>query len=141
MFPIFSAPDTPLYEQKWPTSLPASFFDDLAQHPQAVRDYKKTSDGAYGRIPLERRVNELSDADVGDKVFPHFIGAKLPAGVTGLLIAAIFAAAMSSLDSAICASFPLNVRGHPPRFLVQCMLFPGVSDFRAVECDVMRLRS
>ena len=55
MFPIFAAPDTPLYEQQWPTSLPASFFDDLSGQPQAVRNYKAFSDGSYGRIPMERR--------------------------------------------------------------------------------------
>lgn len=36
-----------------------------------------------------------------DAVFPHFVGTELPAGVAGLLVAAIFAAAMSSLDSAL----------------------------------------
>ena len=55
MFPIFGAPDTPLYSQHWPTTLPASFFDDLAGHPQAVRNYKVAGDGTYGRIPMERR--------------------------------------------------------------------------------------
>jgi arylsulfatase len=55
MFPIFGAPDTPLYRQKWPTTLPGSFFDDLSDHPQAVRNYKVMCDGTYGRIPLERR--------------------------------------------------------------------------------------
>jgi arylsulfatase len=55
MFPIFSAPDTALYRQKWPTTLPGSFFDDLSDHPQAVRNYKVMCDGTYGRIPLERR--------------------------------------------------------------------------------------
>jgi arylsulfatase A-like enzyme len=55
MMPIFGAPDTPLYQQQWPTTLPASFFDDLSNHPQAVRNYKAMSDGAYGRIPMERR--------------------------------------------------------------------------------------
>jgi arylsulfatase len=55
MFPIFGAPDTPHYQQRWPTSLPASFFDDLSGQPQAVRNYKAFSDGAYGRIPMERR--------------------------------------------------------------------------------------
>ncbi len=54
MFPIFSAPDTPLYQQKWPTELPASFSDDLSHHPQAVQNYKVASDGMYGKIPLER---------------------------------------------------------------------------------------
>jgi arylsulfatase len=55
MFPIFGAPDTPLYRQQWPTTLPASFFDDLSNHPQAVQNYKVMSDGAYGRIPMKRR--------------------------------------------------------------------------------------
>ncbi len=55
MFPIFGAPDTPLYRQQWPTTLPASFFDDLSGQPQAVRNYKVSGDGMYGRIPLERR--------------------------------------------------------------------------------------
>jgi arylsulfatase A-like enzyme len=55
MMPIFSAPDTPLYHQKWPTTLPASFFDDLEGQPPAVRSYKRLCDIAYGRIPMERR--------------------------------------------------------------------------------------
>ena len=38
-----------------------------------------------------------------DTIFPYFIMTALPAGVRGLLIASIFAAAMSSLDSAINA--------------------------------------
>jgi SSS family solute:Na+ symporter len=36
-------------------------------------------------------------------VFPYFIAEYLPPGMTGLLVAAIYAAAMSSLDSAITA--------------------------------------
>jgi len=54
-FPIFGAPNTPLYNQQWPTTLPASFFDDLSGHPQAVRTYKLLSDATYGRIPMSRR--------------------------------------------------------------------------------------
>lgn len=38
-----------------------------------------------------------------DTIFPYFIMTALPSGVRGLLIASIFAAAMSSLDSAINA--------------------------------------
>ncbi len=38
-----------------------------------------------------------------DAVFPHFILHDLPPGVTGLVVAAIYAAAMSSLSSAISA--------------------------------------
>ncbi len=55
MMPIFSSPDTPLYDQRWPTTLPASFFDDLEHQPQAVRNYKRLCDMAYGRIPMDRR--------------------------------------------------------------------------------------
>jgi solute:Na+ symporter, SSS family len=38
---------------------------------------------------------------VGDDVLPMFIAARLPAGLAGLMLAAIFAASMSSIDSAI----------------------------------------
>ena len=55
MFPIFGAPDTPIYNRQWPTTLPASFFDDLSGQPQAVHNYKLSGDGTYGRIPMERR--------------------------------------------------------------------------------------
>jgi SSS family solute:Na+ symporter len=39
--------------------------------------------------------------DSSDEIFPLFIVEQLPAGVTGLLIAGVFAAAMSSLSSSI----------------------------------------
>jgi len=55
MFPIFNAPDTPLYHQQWPTSLPASFFDDLKAQPPAVSSYKHLCDVYYGKIPMDRR--------------------------------------------------------------------------------------
>jgi arylsulfatase len=55
MFPIFDAPDTPLYRQQWQTTLPASFFDDLEGQPPAVADYKRLCDMYYGRIPRDRR--------------------------------------------------------------------------------------
>jgi len=40
-------------------------------------------------------------AGVSDRVFPHFIAYGLPAGISGLVVAALFAVAMSSLDSGI----------------------------------------
>ena len=36
-----------------------------------------------------------------DKVFPHFIAFHLPPGISGLVVAAMFAAAMSSIDSGV----------------------------------------
>lgn len=51
---------------------------------------------------------ELLPATVekGDQVFPHFIATQLPTGVTGILVAAVLAAAMSSVDSSLngCAT-------------------------------------
>jgi SSS family solute:Na+ symporter len=50
---------------------------------------------------------DLSDSDVGDRVFPHFIAAHLPSGLTGLLIAAIFAAGMSTVSTSLNSSATL----------------------------------
>lgn len=36
-----------------------------------------------------------------DKIFPHFIAFHLPVGVSGLVVSAMFAAAMSSIDSGV----------------------------------------
>ena len=37
----------------------------------------------------------------GDKIFPRFVAFHLPAGVSGLVVSAMFAAAMSSIDSGV----------------------------------------
>jgi len=44
----------------------------------------------------------------GDQVFPHFIATELPSGISGLLVAAILAAAMSSVDSSLNGSATLT---------------------------------
>ncbi len=44
---------------------------------------------------------EYAAAGASDKVFPWFIVSQLPPGVTGLLIAAIFAAAMSTISTSL----------------------------------------
>ena len=43
----------------------------------------------------------LAPGTTGDAVFPHFVIHELPSGVSGVFIAAMFAAAMSTIDSAI----------------------------------------
>jgi SSS family solute:Na+ symporter len=40
-------------------------------------------------------------ASEADNLFPHFIAHRLPAGLSGLVVAAMFAAAMSSIDSGV----------------------------------------
>lgn len=54
---------------------------------------------------------------VADAVFPHFIVNELPAGLTGLLIAAILAAAMSSVDSSLNCSATLVLQDIYKRYL------------------------
>ncbi|QGJ71347.1 Sodium-dependent multivitamin transporter [Planctomycetales bacterium 10988] len=46
----------------------------------------------------------LTTAQLGDHVLPHFIATQLPTGFAGLLIAAIAAAAMSSIDTSLNSS-------------------------------------
>lgn len=64
----------------------------------------------------------------GDQVFPYFIMTQIPAGLTGLIVAALFSAAMSTLDS------DLN-----------CLAAVGIEDFYrrfrpdAADRDCLRL--
>jgi solute:Na+ symporter, SSS family len=66
---------------------------------------------------LEDTKQKLTDKDIGDKVFPYFIGAKLPVGLRGLLIAAVFAAAMSTTASCLNASSTLLFTDFYKRYL------------------------
>lgn len=69
---------------------------------QLIQDGVDVTDAA-----LAERAAELTPPDIGDKVLPHFIVTQLPAGLAGLLIAAIFAAAMSSMDTSLNSSATL----------------------------------
>lgn len=60
---------------------------------------------------------DLSLSDVGDRVFPHFISDKLPPGLTGLLVAAIFAAAMSTVSTSLNSSATLIMNDFYKRFI------------------------
>ena len=59
---------------------------------------------------------ELSDVGAGDKVFPHFIVNGLPKGVTGLLIAAIFAAGMSTVSTSINSTATIILSDYYQRY-------------------------
>lgn len=53
---------------------------------------------------LNQLASTLSAADIGDKVMPHFMVNKIPAGLLGLIVAAIMSAAMSTISSGMNAS-------------------------------------
>ena len=60
---------------------------------------------AYYTVHSGQLPPELQGRLMGDKIYPHFIVTQFPPGLRGVLIAAIFAAAMSSIDSSLnCVS-------------------------------------
>ena len=62
----------------------------------------------YTENELPREIAaQLKDAP--DRIFPYFIVSEIPVGMSGLFIAAIFAAAISTLDSALAESADLSV--------------------------------
>jgi solute:Na+ symporter, SSS family len=99
--------------------VPPEYEPDVAGEP--------TLSGAY-REQLEARAAELTLKDIGDRAFPHFIAKHLPPGLTGLLIAAVFAAAMSTVSTSLNSSATLLMSDYFRRFLhprateTQCLL-------------------
>ncbi|SFC45997.1 solute:Na+ symporter, SSS family [Zunongwangia mangrovi] len=59
---------------------------------------------AYYKTFPELLPSTLGNIIEADKIFPYFIVAELPKGVTGLLIASIFAAGMSTISTSINSS-------------------------------------
>ncbi len=57
----------------------------------------------YNHFPATEAAQMLSGELKADQILPFFILTQLPAGIAGLVIAAVMAAAMSSLDSSINA--------------------------------------
>jgi SSS family solute:Na+ symporter len=60
---------------------------------------------------------ELKVAGASDKVFPYFIVNGLPQGVTGLLIASIFAAGMSTISTSINSSATVFLSDHFKKYM------------------------
>lgn len=95
---------------------------DLAAVREVVARQKLSQEGIKPNAPdYDQRkaevAEDLSLTDVGDRVFPHFISEKLPSGLTGLLVAAIFAAAMSTVSTSLNSSATLIMNDFYKRFL------------------------
>ena len=84
---------------------------------QQLNDQGLTPESADYQQQLEATAAELPLSQVGDKVFPHFIGKHLPVGMTGLLIAAVFSAAMSSISTSLNSSATLLMNDYYKRFI------------------------
>jgi SSS family solute:Na+ symporter len=61
--------------------------------------------------------DELKMPGAGDKVFPYFIATGLPAGLTGLLIAAIFSAGMSTVSTSLNSTATIVLSDYYKRYL------------------------
>lgn len=83
--------------------------------PRSTHASDSSRAAAYQR-QLSARAAQLRETDVGDRVFPHFIAKHLPPGLTGLLIAAIFAAAMSTVSTSLNSSATLLMTDYYRRF-------------------------
>ena len=65
----------------------------------------------------------------GDEAFPYFIATQLPAGLKGLVLAAVAAAAMSTIDSALNCSATVLLVDFYKRYIN-----PHVSDRASLRC-------
>lgn len=75
-----------------------------------------TSLFAYYSVMPEALPAELAVPEMSDRVFPFFIVNKLPAGFTGLLIASIFAAGMSTISTSINSGSTVILTDYYKRF-------------------------
>ena len=78
-------------------------------HPDMLNVVKEQA--ARERLPagalpaqISRLAATFQPSDYGDKVMPNFIVTRIPAGLSGLIIAAIMSAAMSTISSGMNAS-------------------------------------
>ncbi len=76
---------------------------------------------------------EMAEAVISepDKIFPYFVTTQLPDGISGLIIAAMFAAGISTLDSALAALSQTTVMGIGP------LIFPKMKEMS--EKKVVRI--
>ncbi len=65
----------------------------------------------------------------GDEAFPYFIATQLPVGLKGLILAAVLAAAMSTVDSALNCSATVLLVDFYKRYIN-----PQVSDRASLQC-------
>lgn len=71
---------------------------------------------AYYQASPEMLPDELQSLAMADRIFPHFIVNGLPAGITGLLIASIFAAGMSTISTSLNSTATIILTDYYQRF-------------------------
>jgi SSS family solute:Na+ symporter len=82
------------------------------QHPELIESVRN-------QVAAEKGVDAklLQPADYGDKVLPFFMVTKVPAGLLGLIIAAILSAAMSTISSGMNSSATVFLKDIYQRYI------------------------
>ena len=113
----------------------------ITQRMMCCRNYREARKAIYGSLIitviilmmtliglglwLYYRINPAPEGiaqfltDQPSRVFPFYVISELPVGLSGLIIAAIFAAGISTLDSAIAALSETTINGFYKRFIRQ----------------------
>lgn len=79
----------------------------------------------------------LPEGIQADSVFPHFIVSELPIGLTGLLIASLFAAGMSTLSTSINSSATVILSDHVKKYLNPNL--PAKSDLNVLRISSLAM--
>lgn len=83
---------------------------------------------AYYRVNVDLLPAELQTLEMGDRIFPYFIVNGLPKGLTGLLIASIFAAGMSTISTSLNSTATVLHTDYYDRYFRQ-----GVSEHNSMR--------
>ena len=110
----------------------AALFSWYQTHPQQLEELQREVAAqemglAHDAPQVREAAAEMTVEEIGDRALPHFIARELPTGVAGLLIAAIFAAAMSSIDTSLNSSATVVLKD-----LYQRYWDPDVEERRAM---------
>jgi SSS family solute:Na+ symporter len=89
----------------------STLFSFYSVHPEALNDLKDSVVVSQGLSP-----GTVEIENIADRAFPHFIASRFSGGFAGLLIAAIFAAAMSSMDTSLNSSATVVLEDFYKRF-------------------------
>jgi len=68
------------------------------------QQYILEKEGNFSHVIPDTDKYDVEDSEIGDRILPDYMVHRLPQGITGILIAALFAAAMSSVDSSLNSS-------------------------------------
>ncbi len=110
---------------------------DLNQVRQVVARQELLQQGADPSssefaVTQSRLASEKGLEELGDRVFPYFIATRLPPGITGLLIAAVFAAGMSTISTSLNSSATLFMTDYYRR-----LIDPGASERKQMRALYM----